>query len=343
MTSEELLAECFKKLRSFITDEDFISVVITVPSKYHFPQLEAVRKAGQLAGFEQIELLQEPIATVLAYNINSNNYSVIFKFDKDGVEGTLMKGHIIIDSDGDNWLGSANLDMAIVDQIIIPYFKENFGIKSILVNTTKREILRETVKSFAKEAKTQLAYNDSHYIITNIGDLPFEDENGEELEINIEINQQDLVWISRPIYQKAVEIAVDLLKKNNLKGKNIDSICLVGEETISPILQKMLKEQITDKVDTSVDPINAIVHGATIYASNIERIKKPDSNLHFDSKFIDDLKGDLILFYADNPTMGKERFRFLLKELGRIDSTSISIDEKNQVIDSVKNEILKWK
>jgi hypothetical protein len=57
---------------------------------------------------------------------------------------------------------------------------------------------------------------------------------------------------------------------------------------------------------------------------------------------IDDLKGELVLFYSDNPAMGKESFRFLLGELIRIEKNGISDIEKLKVVDSVKKEILKW-
>lgn len=49
-----------------------------------------------------------------------------------------------------------------------------------------------------------------------------------------------------------------------------------------------------------------------------------------------------MLFYSDNPAMGKESFRFLLGELIRIEKNGVSEDEKLKVIDIVKKEILKW-
>jgi len=36
----------------------------------------------------------------------------------------------VIDTEGDNFLGGKNLDEAIVDEIFIPYLKENFSIDS---------------------------------------------------------------------------------------------------------------------------------------------------------------------------------------------------------------------
>jgi hypothetical protein len=59
--------------------------------------------------------------------------------------------------------------------------------------------------------------------------------------------------------------------------------------------------------------------------------------------YIDDLKGKLVLFYADNPSMGKERFRFHLGELIRLEKNKVGEDDKIRVINLVKKELLKWK
>jgi molecular chaperone DnaK len=273
-SSEELLAECFKKLKSFVQDEDVRTVVITVPAKFLNPQNEAVRNAGKLAGFEQIELIQKPIAALTGYGLgtNSNGFYLLFDFQSE-FNVSLCKfeeGIIsIVDTEGDNWLGDKNVIEAIVDETIIPYLKENYAIDFILNDYDKKEVLRNAVKFYAEEAKGQLNFKESHYILSDFWDLPFEDENGNELEIDIELTQSDLTWISRPIYQKAIDISIALLKINNLKGKDLQSICLVGEGTYSPILRRMLKEQITDKVHTSVDTMTAVVKGAALFASTI--------------------------------------------------------------------------
>jgi molecular chaperone DnaK len=273
-TSEELLAECFKQLKSFVQDEDVRTIVITVPAKFLNPQNEAVRNAGKLAGFEQIELIQEPIAALTNYGLesNSNGFYLLFDFQSE-FNVSLCKfeeGIIsIVDTEGDNWLGDKNVIETIVDETIIPYLKENYAIEFILNDSDKKEVLCNAVKFYAEEAKGQLNFKESHYILSDFGDLPFEDENGNEPEIDIELTQQDLVWVSRPIYQKAIDITIGLLKRNNLKGKDIGCICLIGEGTYSPILRKMLKEQITDKVDTSVDPMTVVARGAALFASTI--------------------------------------------------------------------------
>ncbi len=276
VTSVELSAEVLKALKTFVKDENIYSIVITVPAKFLNPQNEATMKAAKLAGFKHVELLQEPVAAATAYGLtakNKDSFWCVFDFGGGTFDAALVKSEegilSVKDTDGDNWLGGKNLDEAIVDQLIIPYLQEAYAIESILEDTTKKEILRNAVKPFAEEAKIQLSFKDTHNILSNLGDLPFEDDNGEEPEIDITVTQKDMENVVAPIFQKAIDITKELLKRNNLKGSDLGALILVGGPTFSPILRRMLKEQITDKVDTSVDPMTVVAKGAALFASTI--------------------------------------------------------------------------
>ena len=273
---EDLSAEVLKKLKSFIQDENISSIVITVPAKFLNPQKEATIQAAKLAGFKHVELLQEPVAAATAYGLtakNKDSYWLVFDFGGGTFDAAIIKSEegilTVKDTEGDNWLGGKNLDEAIVDQIIIPYLQENYAIDNIVEDSTKKEILRNAVKPFAEEAKIQLSFKDSHNILSNLGDLPFEDENGEEPEIDINLTQKDMENVLAPIFQKTIDVTKDLLKRNNLKGADLGTLILVGGPTYSPILRRMLKEQITENVDTSVDPMTVVAKGAALFASTI--------------------------------------------------------------------------
>lgn len=275
-SSEELSAEILKKLKSFIQDENISSIVITVPAKFLNPQNEATMKAAKLAGFKHVEILQEPVAAATAYGLSSSSndgYWLVFDFGGGTFDAALIKSEegilSVKDTDGDNWLGGKNLDEAIVDQIIIPNLAENFAIDSLLEDTEQKEILRNAVKFFAEETKIQLSFKDSQNILSNLGDLPFEDENGNELEVDVLVTQKEMESAVAPIFQKAIDITKELLKRNHLKGSDLGALILVGGPTYSPILRRMLKEQITGKVDTSVDPMTVVAKGAALFASTI--------------------------------------------------------------------------
>jgi molecular chaperone DnaK len=276
LSSEELSAEVLKKLKSYIVDENVTSVVITVPAKFLNPQKDATMKAARLAGFKHVELLQEPVAAATAYGLNSkkkDGYWIVFDFGGGTFDAALVKAEegilSVKDTAGDNWLGGKNLDNAIVDQLLLPYLKDNYAIEFLLNDEVKLQMLREALKPYAEEVKNQLSFKETYNVLTNLGDLPFEDENGEEPEIDLDISQADLEKVIAPIFQKAIDITKELLNKNNLKGKDLDALILVGGPTYSPILRRMLKERVSENVDTSIDPMTAVAVGAALFASTI--------------------------------------------------------------------------
>lgn len=276
LSSEELSAEVLKTLKSFVTDENINAVVITVPAAFGNNQKEATREAAKLAGFNHIELLQEPVAAAMAYGLDSkkkDGFWLVFDFGGGTFDAALLKVEDgimkVADTEGDNYLGGKNLDLAIVDEIIMPYLQENYAIDSILADDNKKQILRNAMKFYAEETKIKLSFNDTHNILSDLGDIPGEDDDGEEFELDITVTQSDMERALSPIFQKAIDICKKLLERNNLKGSSLDSLILVGGPTYSPVLRKMLEQQIC-KPDTSVDPMTVVSKGAALYASTVD-------------------------------------------------------------------------
>ncbi len=272
-TSEELSAEVLKALKSFVTDEVFRSVVITVPAKFTVGQKTATIEAAKMAGFDHCELLQEPIAASFAYGLSSeqkNGIWMVFDFGGGTFDAALLKVEDgimqVFDTAGDNYLGGKDLDAAIVENIIIPYLKENYSIEGILADKEKNAVLRDAMKTYAEEVKNQLSFKDSEDILSNLGELG-EDEDGEEIELDLRVTQQQVFDAMRPVFQKAVDVCKELMKRNNLKGTDLNKLILVGGPTHSPLIRQMLREQITPNVDTSIDPMTAVATGAALYAS----------------------------------------------------------------------------
>ncbi|MDF1690400.1 MAG: Hsp70 family protein [Cycloclasticus sp.] len=274
-TSEELSSEVLKKLKSFITDESINSIVVTVPAKFTVNQKDATLRAATLAGFKHCELLQEPIAASMAYGLDSDNkdgYWLVFDFGGGTFDAALLKVEEgimkVIDTEGDNHLGGKNLDYAIVDDIILPYINDNYAVGTILQDDAKKKIFQDAMKQYADEAKVQMSFNDSHNILSDLGDIPGEDEDGEEFELDLTVTQNMMQETLGPIFQKSIDISISLLERNNLDGKSLDSLILVGGPTYSPILRAMLEEQIT-KPDLSIDPMTVVAKGAALFASTI--------------------------------------------------------------------------
>lgn len=275
-SSEELSAEVLKKLKEYVQDENINAAVITVPAAFKNNQIDATRRAGKLAGFDHVEVLQEPVAASMAYGLDSkkkDGFWLVFDFGGGTFDAALLKVEDgimkVIDTEGDNYLGGKNLDYAIVDQIIIPHIQERFNIDGLLSDEVKKEEYRSGLKFFAEEIKNNLSFNPSHNIYFEPGECGTDDES-EEIEIDLTVSQEQLKSVLAPIFQKAIDCSLTLLKRNNnLKGSSLDSLILVGGPTLSPTLRQMLEKQIC-KPDTSVDPMTVVSKGAALYASTVD-------------------------------------------------------------------------
>lgn len=274
-TSEELSAEVLKSLKSFVTDEQIRAAVITVPAKFTVGQKTATLHAASLAGFEHCELLQEPIAAAFAYGYSSDNKDgiwMVFDFGGGTFDAALLRAEEgilqVFDTAGDNYLGGKDLDKAIVDKIIIPYLQKNYAIEGILSDPVKNIVLRDAMKTYAEEAKNQLSFKESEDIISNLGDLGL-DDNGEEIELDITVTQEQVFEAMRPVFQKAIDICRNLLERNSLKSNDLEKLILIGGPTYSPLIRKMLQEQVSPNIDSSINPMTAVATGAALYAATL--------------------------------------------------------------------------
>ena len=273
-SSQELSAEVLKELKRF-TQEEFKSVIITIPAMFNDSQRSATVEAANLAGFEQVELLQEPIAAATAFGLDEeikDGYILVFDFGGGTFDVCLIQVQEGImqvkDTGGDNWLGGKNLDEAIVDKIILPKLMEDFKIDSYINDDLKSLQLKTCLKRYAEDIKKELSFNNSSTVGSDLNDFPDDDE-GKEIFVDITVTESDLEQAVGPVFKKAIDISLEVLKRNNLKGSDLSSLLLVGGPTFSPILRKMIEKQIC-KPNTNVDPMTVVARGAAIYAARFE-------------------------------------------------------------------------
>lgn len=274
-SSEELSSEVLKKLKQNIDDETIRSVVITVPAKFGANQKEATKRAASLAGFDQCELLSEPVAAAYAYSLKSkvkDGYWIVFDFGGGTFDAALLKikdGVFTVENtEGDNYLGGKNIDYAIIDEIFIPYLQKNFVIDEILSDEVLKENFKNQFKFVAEEKKIELSTKDRVSILNEFDEYG-QDDDGNDITLELEITREQLNDVQRRYFQRAVDKTLELLTNSKIDAKKIDALILVGGPTKTPLLRDMLEQQVTKNVDKSVDPMTVVAKGAAIFASTI--------------------------------------------------------------------------
>jgi molecular chaperone DnaK len=274
-TSEQLSAEVLKKLKDCVNDETVHAAVITIPAEFKGAQQQATLKAAELAGFKQSRLLQEPVAAAMVYGLDAGSEKgkwLVFDFGGGTFDSALVlveDGVITVkDSEGDNFLGGKDLDMALVDEVIIPAIQQDYDIDHILSDSNKKENFRMAMKKWAEEAKIKLSYSDTHEVFSELGEIPLEDANGEEIGLDFVVTREQMAEAVRPIFQRAIDKSLALIARHGLKGEELDELILVGGPTLSPILREMLSNQMKAP-NTSVDPMTCVARGAALFASTV--------------------------------------------------------------------------
>lgn len=273
MSAEEISAEILKSLTQDVVRKypkmDTTAAVITIPAAFSVLQCEATKRAGNLAGFRHVVLLQEPIAAGisygfgaglnenwLVYDLGGGTFDVALISSKDGVLSVL--GH-----NGDNFLGGKNLDWEIVDHVLAPRIASSATLAKFRRDNKAHQSKFSRLKSLAEQAKIEL----SQYETTIVeADGLGEDDAGNPISASIEISRQEAEDLMAPLITRTIDLCRQTLKESVIPASAVSKIILVGGPTQIPYIARRLEADLGIAPDASVDPLTAVARGACIYA-----------------------------------------------------------------------------
>lgn len=284
-TPEEVSAEVLKSLKGNVQqrlDEDIKAAVITIPAAFAQRQCMATKKAAELAGFTQCPLLQEPVAASLAYGFQADmakkSFWLVFDFGGGTFDAAVMKaedGDIqVVNHGGDNFLGGADIDWGIIENIIIPHLNDNYNLPDFKRGNAHWRSALAKIKRSVEFAKIDL----SRQTETTLEDCVFEDDDGNEVELDgFKLTQNQLSDIAEPLIERAVEKCKAVLAEKNLSTSAIEKTILVGGPTLAPYFRDILSDKLGVELDHSVDPLTVVAQGAAVFAGT-QRIDKATRN-----------------------------------------------------------------
>lgn len=281
-TPIELSSEILKELKGFVhTGEQVDASVITIPASFDVIQSNATKEAGYLAGFKQVILLQEPIAASLAYANKhkekdlENGQWLVYDLGGGTFDVALIKikdGEMkVLDHEGDNFLGGADFDNLMVEQMVIPYLNKNFQFNNLedeLKSVSgKRNVLYNRLIWLAEQAKISLSSRTSSEI--ELRDIT--DDNDEDIDTTIDITRSEFESLIKEYVDKTIELIKIILVRNSLKPSDIQFTLMVGGSTYIPYVRKRVEEILQIPINCDIDPTTAITIGAAYYAGTKEK------------------------------------------------------------------------
>ena len=270
-SAEELSALILRKLKQ--DGEKFLGVpitdaVITVPAYFSDVERSATMHAGQLAGFDVLQILNEPTAAALAYGIDKHQGNeTVFVFDLGGgtFDVTIMRiadHHIqMLGSSGDHRLGGKDWDDIIVNWVS-DEFDRQFNENPLLDLHSYQDLYNR-----ALTAKIQLSSRNSATVVHSYA--------GQSLKI--ELSRDEFEHRCRHLVEKAKSICEIAMAEAGLEWNHIDRILLTGGMTRMPAVREMIRQMSGRPIAEDVSPDEAVAMGAALQATLVLLGKENDS------------------------------------------------------------------
>ena len=275
LSAEQLSAEVLKSLRGDVQQRhgvDLTAAVITVPAAFDLSACEATGRAGSLAGFASTPLLQEPTAAAFAYGFQRENDARWLVYDLGG--GTFDAAVVqirdgeftVLTHRGDNYLGGKLIDWQIVETLLLPELRREFGLDDVRRGNPRWAAVIGQLKLAAEAAKIRLSRVDVAEIFVEI-DLG----TGQREEFSYDLRRADVERLTEPYVVRSVNLCRKALAEANLTPGDIGKVLLVGGPTLSPYVRERLKDGLDIEVDHSQDPLTVVARGAAIFAGTQRR------------------------------------------------------------------------
>lgn len=233
--------------------------VITVPAYFDDVRRRATITAGEIAGFNVLELVNEPTAAAIAFGADHGDRNeIVLVYDLGGgtFDVTLMsiegKEIRIIATDGNHELGGKDFDDAIM-RFVVDRFREQYGTDPTLEDTFVSQELRLN----AEKAKKELSKRTKTMVMLRA------DERATRVEITREVFES----LIRPKLDTTLTIVRSVLREAKLKADGVDRVLLTGGSTRIPAVRSLLAEFFGREPDTSINPDEAIALGAALMAA----------------------------------------------------------------------------
>jgi molecular chaperone DnaK (HSP70) len=260
-TPAQLSAEVLKKLKHDAESHlgrEIKRAVITVPAYFHDAPRVATREAGELAGLEVAQMINEPTAAAFAYGLKqTDREEVLMVYDLGGGTFDITLVRIapdaieVIGSDGNHNLGGKDWDDRLL-QYMCEEFERRHGIDPLADPYAFQELLLR-----AEDAKKALSTRSSTIALINCqGKMD-----------RIEITRQLFEDLTRDLMAQTEMLMNKVLEETRYDYSRIDSVLMVGGSTRMPGCVDLVRRMTGKAPNTSANPDECVAVGASIQCS----------------------------------------------------------------------------
>jgi len=277
-TPVEISTLILKRLKQMVEEQGGTvdDVVITCPAYFGLEERNATKKAGEMAGMNVLNLINEPTAAALSYCARQfQEERTILVYDLGGgtFDVTIVKMGLVMNADGNevqkvtvvatggnDELGGKDWDDKLFDFILQACCDEN-GLTPDEVDVETRQLIRSRVET----TKKKLSNAESAKVKVNV--------NG--AMTTILINREDFENLTSDKVAQTMNYVDETLQ--NAGNIEIDMVLLVGGSTYMPMIRNAVEARFPGKVQIH-EPDRAVAMGAAIYANMLVEESEANSD-----------------------------------------------------------------
>lgn len=240
-------------IQTFDTDKEMWIVnrsVITVPAYFDQPQIEATRRAGELAGIQVLDLLHEPTAaacyycwqtgvrngTFLVYDLGGGTFDVSVLRCREGA-------FQVLGISGDNYLGGDDIDTALAE-ILLERLRADYSLDLDIKGDENDRLLFDGFRLLMESVKKALSSSD--YLI--LRDTRFSDKDGTSINIETPFERAEIEPVIRRIIEPTIPLCFKALERAQEQAgitlADVDAIILAGGSTHIPLVRELVRSKL---------------------------------------------------------------------------------------------------
>ncbi len=293
--SAKILGELADRMREFLHrsreegEASFQDAVITVPAYFDAPQVEATRRAAELAGIGVLGILQEPTAAAI-YHVwrapelaESSNF-LVYDLGGGTFDVSVLRAvdgeYQVLAVDGDNFLGGDDLDRRFAEHLRVLLVERGYALDLDVRGNEEDRVRFGKLVHVAQEIKESLssvevtAFSSSKVLV---------DQRGESVALEGEFGRAEYEAIVRSFVDTTLRACERALARSQdtagIGLAQIDHVILVGGSTRLPLVERMVRHSLVEhtrskvllvaEVDACV-ALGAAVHAAVLSGTRFE-------------------------------------------------------------------------
>jgi len=257
-----IILRALKQRAETALGESVTQAVITVPAYFTDAQRQATKTAGEIAGLEVLQIINEPTAASLAYDVRSEDTERVLVYDLGGgtfdVSVVEITGDVteVLASHGNNRLGGDDFDRAL-QLHLQDLFRKEHGVE-----VPDDAAIQARLLQAAEKAKIDL----SAHSFTPVREAFLGNKGNTALHLETEVSRKTFEDLIRPLLTETLEAIDRALSDANLGKDAIDRIILVGGSTRIPLIQQLIEEHLGQAPTDGIQPDLCVALGASLQA-----------------------------------------------------------------------------